>query len=81
MVKTMAKYRNMKIGNEVRAAAPVAKVTTPVRNTPIPKVAAPVKREITHEMIARRAYEISQSPQASDETSNWLRAERELRGV
>ena len=71
----------MKIGNEVRAVAPAAKITTPVRNTPIPKVPAPVKREITQDMIARRAYEISQSPQGSDELSNWLRAERELRGL
>jgi hypothetical protein len=35
---------------------------------------------ITHEMIARRAYEISQSPQCGSEYDNWIRAERELRG-
>ncbi len=81
----MAKFRNPKIGTEVRAASPspsIARTVTPMRNTPIPKVStmpAP-RREITHEMIAKRAYEISQSPECRDELSNWLRAERELRG-
>jgi hypothetical protein len=32
-------------------------------------------------MIAKRAYEISQSPQAGSEFDNWVRAERELRGA
>ena len=39
------------------------------------------KKQITHEMIARRAYEISQSPQCGSEFDNWLRAERELRNA
>lgn len=34
---------------------------------------------ITHEMIAQRAYEIWRE-QGGGETENWLRAERELRG-
>jgi hypothetical protein len=60
---------------------PVGKpVTTAVRNTPIPKVAAPIQREITHDMIARRAFEIHLSGFGGDQMHNWLRAERELRG-
>ncbi|HEX2971634.1 MAG TPA: DUF2934 domain-containing protein [Tepidisphaeraceae bacterium] len=56
------------------------KVTTQVRNTAIPKVPA-VKKEITHEMIAKRAYEIWQSGTGRSEMENWLRAERELNGL
>jgi DUF2934 family protein len=66
-------------------AAPKAKIiaSTPVRNTPIPKaaVAAVVKKEITHDQIARRAYEIWQSGTGGNEYDNWTRAERELRGL
>jgi hypothetical protein len=36
--------------------------------------------EITHEEIARRAYEIAQSDDAGTDEENWRRAERELRG-
>jgi hypothetical protein len=35
---------------------------------------------ITHEMIARRAYEIWQSGTGGSEYDNWIRAEHELRG-
>ena len=38
-----------------------------------------VRRQPTHEQIARRAYEISQSPEARSPEENWFRAERELR--
>ena len=59
-------------------------VKTEVRNSPIPRAsapaAAPAGRQITREMIAIRAYEISQSPSSGSELDNWLRAERELRG-
>lgn len=65
--------------------------TSGVRNSPIPKKVTPVaatgsspapqKRIVTYEMIAFRAYEISQSPQCGSEFDNWLRAERELRGA
>jgi hypothetical protein len=34
---------------------------------------------ITHEMIAKRAFEISCGPNCGSEMDNWLRAERELR--
>ena len=56
--------------------------TTPVRSTPIPKVPAsvPARREVTHDMIARRAYEIWASGQGGSDYENWVRAERELRG-
>jgi hypothetical protein len=69
-------------------AAP-AKVagTTPVRNSAIPKFTAKpaskpagASKVITHEMIARRAYEISCGPNCGSEQDNWYRAERELRG-
>jgi hypothetical protein len=55
-----------------------APTTSPVRNTSIPK-AQP--KTITREMIAMRAYEISQSPQCGSEFDNWVRAERELKGM
>ena len=64
---------------EVRNS-PVPKVTSP---SPIAKAAAaatPAPKIITHEMIAVRAYEISQSPACGSEYDNWIRAERELRG-
>ena len=76
--------------------APKAKAvsSTPVRNTAIPKVAArpataaaaaavpaTMKKVVTHDMIATRAYEISRSGNGGSEFDNWLRAERELRGV
>lgn len=70
----MAKSKTPKLGSEI-------KTSTPVRNTAIPKVpTTPAKREISQEMIARRAYEISQSGTGGSELDNWLRAERELLG-
>jgi hypothetical protein len=73
--------KNARIGNEVKAAAPAtpAKTVTSVRNSPIPKT--PAKKEITHEEIARRAFEISCSGTGGSEVDNWLRAERELKGL
>jgi hypothetical protein len=49
-----------------------------VRNSPLPKT-EPVKRVITHEMIAKRAYEIFASGRGGSQDENWHRAERELR--
>ena len=72
---------------QTRSAAPVpaakatSPVSTPVRNSAVPKAAPSPKVAITHEMIAKRAYEISQSPQCGSEHDNWIRAERELRGA
>jgi hypothetical protein len=61
-------------------AKAASSVSTPVRNSAVPKAAPSPKVTITHEMIAKRAYEISQSPQCGSEHDNWIRAERELRG-
>lgn len=62
-----------------------ASKSTPVRNTPIPRAqsAAPTKKSnaVTAEMIAQRAYFISMSGNGSSQDENWLRAERELRGL
>jgi hypothetical protein len=61
--------------------APAA-TSTAVRNSPLPKPqsgSSSQPRTITHEMIARRAYEISQSPQRGSDFENWVRAERELK--
>ncbi len=64
--------------------------STPIRNSPIPRAATPsaaqagkpmgAAKQITWEAIAKRAYEISQSPQRGSDFDNWIRAERELRG-
>jgi hypothetical protein len=67
---------------------PVAR--TEVRNSPIPQVAAaapaataarPAPKAVSQELIARRAYEIWASGQGGSELENWIRAERELRGM
>jgi hypothetical protein len=62
--------------------AKAAPVSTPVRNTAVPKAASrpAVRKEVTYNDIARRAYEIFCSGTGGSETDNWLRAERELRG-
>lgn len=71
------------------AAKPLVKpiekaVSTPVRNTPIPKVAAavaaPAPKQVTRDQIAIRAFEIFASGTGGSEADNWFRAERELRG-
>lgn len=57
---------------------------TPARNTPFPRAnavsATPAKTQITHEMIAKRAFEIHASGNGGSQDENWHRAERELRG-
>ena len=53
--------------------------STVSRNTPLPRPSSPVKREITHEMIAKRAFEIHISGKGGSQVENWLRAERELK--
>jgi hypothetical protein len=62
---------------KLSAAAPI---TTPIRNSAIPKVATPAKKEVTQDQIAKRAYEIYASGKGGSELENWCRAERELRG-
>jgi hypothetical protein len=51
--------------------------STVSRNTPVPRPTA--KREITHEMVAKRAYEIHISGKGGSQLDNWFRAERELK--
>lgn len=62
--------------------------STAVRNSAIPKVAGAktktasvIEKVITHDMISVRAFEISCGPNCGSEFDNWVRAERELRGV
>ena len=67
-------------------ATPKTPVKTAVRNSAIPKVAAAATatatpRLITHELISIRAYEIHMSGGGGSEFENWIRAERELRGI
>ena len=84
----MAKFeqnKNPRIGNEVRSepTPQATRTSTPVRNTPLPRTASPQqggRREVSHDQIAKRAYEISISGSGGSELENWLRAERELKG-
>jgi hypothetical protein len=74
------------------SSRPAVASQTPVRNSPIPKPAQRPStpspsgtpgnppRQVTHEAIARRAYEIWQSGKGGTEFDNWVRAECELRG-
>jgi hypothetical protein len=57
--------------------------TTRKRATPIPRDGQGngSAREISYEMIARRAYEIFVSGTGGSQEENWYRAERELRGL
>lgn len=83
--KTAAVKTTTAVNKVVTAAKGVtSKVasSTPVRNTAIPKVvasAAPAKREISHQAIAVRAFEIAMGGTGGSELDNWYRAERELR--
>ena len=66
------------------SAAPAAR-SSDFRNSPLPKTNGPAagggaKKEISHDAIARRAYEIWQSGKGGSDYDNWIRAERELRG-
>lgn len=49
----------------------------PARNTPVPRPQG--NRQVTQEMIAKRAYEIFLSGKGGSQMENWLRAERELK--
>jgi hypothetical protein len=74
---------NSKSAKTTKPAAKATKAPAPtstaVRNSAIPKVQAAPKA-VTYDMIAVRAYEISQSPECGSELDNWCRAERELKG-
>lgn len=63
--------------------ASTAPSSTPVRNSPIPKPAAntaAAKKDVSYDMIAKRAFEIHCSGYGGSQDDNWFRAERELRG-
>ena len=65
----------------VAAKAEVARVSTPVRRTTVPKK-TPVKKivpELSHGLIVERAYYISISGTGGSESDNYFRAERELK--
>lgn len=78
-----------------RKTTPAKTVSTPMRNSAIPRSTSPTNRgfgnnggggtamasgrQVTHEMIAKRAYEIWKSGKGGSQYDNWLRAERELR--
>ena len=89
----LIKNAKKQLGSNKPAAAGAAKVVaqTEVRNTAIPRTSAPAKMaaaataaapkpSISHDQIARRAYEIWASGQGGSDFDNWVRAERELRG-
>ena len=65
---------------KAKVATPAAVVSSPVRYTAIPKVAAPVaKAEVTSEMIARKAFELFATGRGGSELDHWFAAEAELR--
>ena len=64
---------------EATATATAPKKTT-TRRTTSSKAKAAAASEITYEMIAERAYHISQSDEGRSDDENWLRAEAELAG-
>jgi len=62
-----------------RSSSKAAPASTVSRNSPIPRPGA-LKREVTREQIAKRAFEIYASGKGGSQVDNWLRAERELKG-
>ena len=77
-----ANSKNPRIGNEIKAAeidSPV-KTSSPVRNSAIPPKQTTGTKQVTHEMIAKRAYELYTSGKGGNQVDNWLKAERELKG-
>jgi hypothetical protein len=76
----MAKFQAPKAPVQA-SPAPLKATTTVSRNSPLPKPQSSAPRQISHEMIAKRAYEIYLSGKGGSQNDNWMRAERELRGV
>jgi hypothetical protein len=62
------------------APARAVPATTVSRNSPVPRP-SPIRREITRELIAKRAFEIYVGGTGGTEIDNWLRAERELKSL
>jgi len=80
MPKKPIKSNSSSRSSSSKSAPAKSAPATAVRNTPIPRP-VPGKREVTHEMVAKRAYEIFISGKGSDQLGNWLRAERELKSL
>lgn len=59
-----------------RASSTTATAFATPTSRPTPRVG---QQQVTHEQIARRAYEISKSGTGGTPEDNWFRAERELR--
>ena len=68
-----------------RAGFASTKKTSEFNSRPATPVAAaapaPAKKNITPDMVAKRAYEIYLSGKGGSEKDNWYRAERELRAA
>ena len=83
MAKFEPQNKNPRIGNEIREESQPTRTSTPVRNTAIPRNPTQQsggRQQVSHDQIAKRAYEISISGSGGSEVENWLRAERELKG-
>jgi hypothetical protein len=65
-----------------KSSAPVRAIpaATVSRNTAVPR-STPPRREISREMIAKRAFEIHAGGTGGSEFDNWVRAERELKSL
>jgi len=85
----MAKKTSTPKKTDPPAQATKVKVTTPVRQTPIPKAVKPIKATDTpaskgtaaptFDEIAKRAYELYASGVPGSESDHWFQAERDLR--
>jgi len=82
--------RNSPIPQMAPPRPTAAKTPPPPPRAAAPQSAAPASaaaarpaatKQVTHDLIARRAYEIWASGQGGSEMENWIRAERELRGI
>lgn len=74
---------NSRNSSNIKPLKREVRAVSPVRQSPVPKpqaAAATGPIDVTQDMIARRAYLIWESSGGSD-FDNWVRAERELRGL
>ena len=72
-------YQNNKSSARSTPSPASSVKSTVSRNTPLPR--PETARQITHEMIAKRAYEIYISGKGGSQLDNWFRAERELKSA
>jgi len=91
MAKTFKPAATTRPASPISPPAASAVGRTEVRNSPLPRsgmsaspsgssASSAGKKQVTHDQIARRAYEIWQSGKGGSDFDNWVRAERELRG-